>query len=272
MNDKIDPENQLLGVTAKAVSGALKNHDVIEAGRIFGKSALIIAETVQTALLPLAALNYGAEKAKEYFEKKFERDISERLQSIPVEDIVQPKASIAGPALQGLAFSHEEDELKNLYLGILANAMDNRPSSYVHPAFIEVVKQLSSDDVFNLNVILRHDVAHELIEVHVSEPNLFGFKIVLRHVMNLLHVETNEATENPLFPTYVDNWIRLGLVKVDYDRRAAGPNSYNWVEQRPEILRLRKESDHQGFHVKIVRGTLTVTDFGKSFAKAVGLI
>nr|WP_115116514.1 Abi-alpha family protein [Serratia marcescens] len=81
-----------------------------------GESALIVTSTVKNCLLPLAALNFGFEKARCYFSEKFQTDISKKTENISKDDIIEPKASIVGPALQGLAFSHDEDDLKELYL------------------------------------------------------------------------------------------------------------------------------------------------------------
>jgi hypothetical protein len=44
-------------------------------------------------------------------------------------------------------------------------------------------------------------------------------------------------------PCWVDNWIRLGLVSVDYDKELVGEALYDWVERRPEVLALAAEND-----------------------------
>lgn len=94
------------------------NPNVKEAGNNLGKTALTITKTINNALLPLAAINYSFDKAKNYFANKFQEDISTKASKIPQEDIIEPKASIAGPALQGLAFTHEEENLKDMYLSL----------------------------------------------------------------------------------------------------------------------------------------------------------
>src|SRR5574340_702468 len=95
-----------------------------------------VTKAINTALLPIAALNFGIERARIYFEKHFASDLSAKANSIPPQQVVEPKASVAGPALQGLAYSHDEADLKELYLNRLAASMDGRVSDKVHPAFV----------------------------------------------------------------------------------------------------------------------------------------
>src|SRR4051812_17388195 len=103
-----------IAVLGEVIKAAGDNPDVKAAGAQLGKTALTITKTINNALLPLAAVNFAFEKAKAYFAGPFQDDMAEKAASIPEEDIIEPKASIAGPALQGLAFAHEEANLKAL--------------------------------------------------------------------------------------------------------------------------------------------------------------
>ena len=106
-------------------------------------------------LIPLAAVNFGIQKAKEYFTQKFSIEFSDVISDIPEEHLIDPKPSIAGPALQGLAFSIDENELKNLYLQLLKTAVDGRVFEKAHPSFVEVIKQISNLEAINLMRLLR---------------------------------------------------------------------------------------------------------------------
>jgi hypothetical protein len=73
-------------------------------------------------------------------------------------------------------------------------------------------------------------------------------------------------------PALIDNWSRLGLVEVDYSRRLTETTSYDWVEQRPETVRLKKELETDTQKVTQQMGILVRTQFGTRFASAVGLL
>jgi len=78
--------------------------------------------------------------------------------------------------------------------------------------------------------------------------------------------------ENPRLPAMIDNWSRLGLVEVDYNQHLTDAASYEWVEQRPEVVRLRQERDTETVKVTHQKGILIRTQLGLRFAAAVGLL
>ena len=67
----------------------------------------------------------------------------------------------------------------------------------------------------------------------------------------------------------VDNWVRLGLVKVAYDRTLVS-DDYSWVETRPEFISHRNKVTAQGT-VTYRQGCMRATAWGMRFAQAVGL-
>jgi hypothetical protein len=68
--------------------------------------ALTIAKAINVVLLPIAAINFGYERARDYFQSRFESDLREKLADVPSDDVVEPKPPLAGPVMQGLAFSN----------------------------------------------------------------------------------------------------------------------------------------------------------------------
>lgn len=246
---------------------AKNDSNTISASKNFGESIVIISQTVKNCLLPLAAVNFGIEKSKLYFEKNFKKDLEEKTQSIPAENIVEPKASIAGPALQNLAFSHEEANLKDMYLNLISSAMNSEKADDTHPAFVEIIKQLSSLEAQILAVYLKNGSPQPIgiTQYHKKNDGLMfeGNK----HILALTKGSVNYYNKN--IPSYVDNWIRLGLVEVRYDR---------WVkEDRYETLKLRDEYINDKlqlgdeYNKDLCKGIIQRTTFGEQFASIVGL-
>jgi hypothetical protein len=111
-------------ITSDIVRLARDNPDAKEAGRYVAQSVNILANTLHTVLLPLSAVNFGVKKFAEYMTSKFEKELSDVTAHIPPEHLVSPKPSLAGPTLQSLTFAFDEPNLKDLYLRLLATAMD----------------------------------------------------------------------------------------------------------------------------------------------------
>ena len=138
----------------RVVKAAGENAQAREAAQNLGQAAVTITKTINTALLPLAAVNFAFEKARNYFSGNFQGDLLDRTKDIPLESVVDPKASIAGPALQGIAFAQDEPNLKAMYLSLIATAMDSRVAETAHPAFVEIIKQLEGEEARLLGSVL----------------------------------------------------------------------------------------------------------------------
>jgi len=271
IDDSIKTATSGVALVGEIIKAAGDNPNVKEAGQNLGQTALTITKTINNALLPLAAVNFAFDKARVYFSEKFQQDISQKASAIPPEQIIEPKASIAGPALQGLAFTHEEANLKDMYLSLLATAMDGRVASEAHPAFVEIIKQLDSEEANLIRGVLQSPSAIAIVEVRVTTVGEQGWVTLATHLLNLTSLETSSPVENPKIPAMVDNWVRLGLVDVDYAKHLKAADSYAWVENRPEVARYRQEHESETRKLSFANGVIVRTALGVQFAKAVGL-
>lgn len=271
IDDSIKTATSGVALVGEIIKAAGDNPSVKEAGQNLGQTALTITKTINNALLPLAAVNFAFDKARVYFAEKFQEDISKKASTIPLEQIIEPKASIAGPALQGLAFTHEEANLKDMFLSLLATAMDGRVASEAHPAFVEIIKQLDSEEATLIRGVLQSQNAIAIVEVRLTTVGEQGWRTLATHLLNLKNVETSLPVEIPKTPAMVDNWVRLGLVDVDYVKHLNVADSYVWVEDRPEVARYRLKYESETRKVTFANGIIMRTALGIQFAKAVGL-
>lgn len=247
------------------------NPNVKEAASNLGQTAVTITKTINNALLPLAAVNFAFDKARTYFNGKFQNDLAAKAAAIPAESVVEPKASIAGPALQGLAFTHEEPNLKDMYLSLLATAMDGRVSNTAHPAFVEMIKQLDAEEANLIRGVLRSPAAIPIVQIRATEVGSEGYLILATHLLEVRRPD-GVPVENTRVPAMVDNWIRLGLVTVDYVAHIVDASRYGWVEARPEVVRLRADHPTEKWTLTHQKGYIERTRLGSQFAAAVGLV
>jgi hypothetical protein len=260
-----------VSLVGEVIKAAGDNPDVREAASNLGQTAVTLTKTINNALLPLAAINFAFDKARAYFAGQFQQDLAGRASAIPQEQIIEPKASIAGPALQGLAFTHEEANLKEMYLSLLATSMDGRVAADAHPAFVEIIRQLSSEEAGLIRGALQSLSAIPIVEVRLTTVGQKGWHVLATHLLNLTDTESKQPTENSRIPAMVDNWLRLGLVDVDYSKHLMDESSYAWVEQRPEVVRYRQVHENEQTKLRFANGVIQRTALGIQFAKAVGL-
>ena len=265
MTDGTKDAERVFGVATKIVELASDSPELSEAGHTFAKSALTIAKAIDNVLVPIAAVNFAFDKARVYFETKFKKDMEAVTEDIPAEKIIEPSASVAAPALQGLAFSHEEPDLKSMYLNLLGTAMDARRARSAHPAYAEVIRQLTADEARMFNDIKGY--GRQLPVVTLMGQDHIGYGTVLKDIIDMRNQETDEQVAVALLnvPSMIDNWLRLGLISITYDLRLIASGSYDWVETRPEYVEL----DRKYRKVVVKQGILELSSFGKSFADAV---
>ena len=260
-----------VSLVAEIIKAAGDDPKVKEAAGNLGQTAVTLTKTINNALLPLAAINFAFDKARAYFSGQFQQDLAQKAATIPPENIIEPKASVAGPTLQGLAFTHEEPNLKEMYLNLLATAMDSRVAAVAHPAFVEIIRQLDSEDARLIRGALQSRSAIPIVQILSKKKEGSGYTVLLRHLLNLTDTVTGAAAEDARLPAMVDNWIRLGLVEVAYDKFLTTAERYAWAEQRPEFIRLCQEHNSDERKVEFQKGMLDRTDLGVQFAKAIGL-
>jgi hypothetical protein len=271
LDDEIKTVKEGVAVVGEIIKAAGDNPNVKEAGNNLGQTALTITKTINNALLPLAAINFSFDKARAYFSEKFEKDLSEKADKIPLEDIVEPKASIAGPTLQGLAFTHEEENLKDMYLSLLATAMNGKTSEDAHPAFVEIIKQLTSEEAHLLKSVLTSSGPIPISEVRLKENGKKEWNTLLKHLINISDSKTGQPVENQRYPSMIENWIRLGLIEVNYSQHIADKKAYDWNNTRPELNDLRSKYENETKKIIFQNGVLERTALGEHFAKAVDI-
>lgn len=261
---------QGLSIARELLAAAGEDPNVQKAGSNLGQSALTVTKAINNALLPLAAINFAFDKARQYFATRFEQDISSVVSGIPSEHVVEPRPAVAGPALQGLAFTHEEPNLRDMYLNLIATAMDGRVSESAHPAFVEIIKQLDPAEADLLRLVIDKPTPLPIVQVQRSTTN-GGYHVLLSHLINSRGENDNPVVLRRL-PAMVDNWVRLGLVEVSYDRHLVGDLQYQWVEKRPEFLALREQHRPDPPQLSYEKGIMQSTALGQQFAEAVGLV
>jgi hypothetical protein len=266
-NEVFDSVKGATGALSEIVRMAGKDPQAKAAAANVGAIAVTVTQAVKNVLLPLAAFNYGIDKAKAYFsDGAFEEDLKKKASHIPIDLIIEPKAAIAGPALQAMVFASDEPPLKDMYLNLLATAMDSRFASQAHPAFVEIIKQISSDEAEPLRNILTYQNPIPIAELHAKSKVNSSYDVVARHVLNVMDHERTEHVEIDALEAKVDNWIRLGLVSVQYVTPLTGGTRYAWVKNR--ILVGRNQAEWTAAYVP---GSMTASQFGRQFARAAGL-
>jgi hypothetical protein len=232
------------------------------AAKELSKGFLTVAKTINVVLSPLAGVVYGYDKIRDRFFPKIE----ERLKNVPPENIITPKISVAGPIMEALRYTGSEEALSDLYANLLATSMDKDTATKAHPAFTEIIKQLTPDEA-KIVGLFSSRVRIPLIDIKRHYINKTGYVVFFHNHSNLAEMAGCEHPD--LVPTYIDNLCRLGLTDIPNGQHLTDPGIYDQLENSEFSMKSKIviESD-ANYKCKFDRKGLRVTVLGYQFANA----
>lgn len=214
-----DSNSNSVSETINAVSGLVEKIPIYDdlvrpAAKQAGKTLETVGRTVNAALIPIRGVVWGIEKIEEFVNKS----VSSKLKNTPVEDIVTPRITIAGPALEALRFTGDEITLREMYSNLLANAMDKKTEDHVHPSFVEIIKQLLPQEAKLLEILSKEDqypVVCKSNRRHTIRGGwAFGEGIDSSEVKRIFIEKYKSAVDDININTAFDNLCRLQLLQV----------------------------------------------------------
>jgi len=193
----------------------------------------------------------------EYAIKETELLLEEKLKRIPEEKIVEPEPYVAVPALQQLSYSFNSEELRELYANLLASSMNTDTKLDVHPAFVDIIKQLTPDEAKLLGYFSKQQVI-PAVSVHLKATEGKGYTVIerIRVIIpdNVLFVPQNVEV-------YIENLIRLKLLDIPSGIHYTTDSLYAPLEETASYTGPAKD------HIEFERKVINITSFGKQFIK-----
>lgn len=178
--------------TAKELGTAM-----VPAGNELGKAAVTLTKSINLALAPLAALVWGFEQVQEIV---FPR-LAEKFKS-KMHRLVQPNLVVAGPTVEALKFAGHDPIVREMYINLLATAMDAESFQKAHPAFVEIGRQLLSDEARLLNWL----AVRGSMQVKIDQSNSTASAVKE-------FAEPAACAISGMIWVYIDNLQRVGLVR-----------------------------------------------------------
>lgn len=225
----------------------------------------LIPRAIRAKLLPCEKWILNCE----YELEETKRLLEHRLEKCQPEQIVSPEPYVAVPALQGISYSIDSEDLRKMYANLLAKSMYEPTKESVHPAFVEMIKQMSPHDAKLLKLIYEAD--------HLPIINLIA-KIDHYTEKMKLHTGFTTLKEVPHFTQWTEidyldqltslgNLERLGLIKIDTDHVLTDDDLYLPVRNTP-LYKEIKEGLQKEYPDKIIdeiRGIIQKNQLGYSF-------
>lgn len=230
--------------------------------------------TISTGLNDLLRLVFG--KLHFFTEAKYARwehdlrdyigSLNKKLDAIPIDQRLEPKTSLIGPALDVSQYYIEEEELREMFAKLIASSMNIQTANVVHPSFTEIIKQLSVIDAQVLSS-LNHIVSNFPVgKIQVSEkdkPNSFIHTGYNSLILSRLISPTNDTAQ---ITRALNNFQRLGLIQIDFMNHFTNLTVYDpFMEQEVYKQAVNKFEKELGMTVTLGKGNVTFTQLGKDF-------
>lgn len=217
-----------------------------------------LSSTINVLLAPISWAVYGFKQIDNSVKSKLE----EKLSVTPIEELKEPDPNIVIPAYEALRYTLDKEQLKNMYINLIANSMKISTSNSVHPAFVEVIKQLSVFDAELLKKIFSNSVTTiPKIKIRLQKSEIESAGIdVCNIVINpnyysfcLYHDE---------YTVSLENLERLKIIAINDYTKLLAPNIYTDIENSIDIEYLSSQSKEFP-HVEFIYGSISLTGFGK---------
>ncbi|MGP1626745.1 MAG: DUF4393 domain-containing protein [Aggregatibacter segnis] len=161
-----------------------------------------------------------------------------------------------------LVYLDNEPDLKKMFEDLLISTIDSTKTNINHPAYVEVLKQIDNQEAINLKLIFQDchtKLAIANINFSINEDGQY-----IPHDQYQLAPPYSDITRKE-----IENWERLKLIDIEMDIYLTDDSKYKYIED--EIAKVN-ETLTPPQKLELVKGTLSFTEFGKNFAKAVGII
>ena len=251
----------------------------------------VLLEAGKTMAIPFKAINWLAEVAKAYCvdkmanTEKLKNCVQKRIESIPDEELREPPKNIVVPAILSNSYTDSE-ELRLMYANLIANSMNKQQKHSAHPAFVEIIKQLTPSEALLLKSsnILTHTTPicqiryqkkssfnnlphHNLASNHIIREFNEGVTALKYYIPSLKHIPVQDLQ------IMMDNFIRLNLVEVLTGKISINKDSYIDFYKDEFNIELehsyasQNEDQWKDYELAHVLYVMAPTDFGRSFYK-----
>ena len=152
---------------------------------------------------------------------------------------------IAGSVLEGLRYLEEENIISELFVNLLARAIDKERVSEAHPAFASIISQLSPDEAVIIFYLNKEQRSFKQYSKYHQSTSTFDPREVVENSFPL-----NELVYPENYSMYMDHLHSLNIGGI-------------WQYGNQESI--IKNGIQIGVNIK---SYAQLTDFGKLFSKA----
>jgi len=201
-----------------------------------------LESTTKAARWIIAPLDYLAAQNDRY-----QRFLERVASKVPENRRIEAHPQIAGPSLDGLRYVPEDSIIAELFINLLARAIDKERVNEAHPAFHQIIAQLSPDEALVIYQLRRESYEYRTYAQYFADTNTFSPRQVID---NDFPISALVMPDN--FSLYMDHLHSLNLAGI-------------WQIGNQEPIHEGSPPVQTGVNISSLA---QLTPFGQLFAKA----
>ena len=221
-----------------------------------GKLISLIPKTINAALAPLRI--WIAQR--EYNVAETEKLLNQKLEKADYAKIVSPEPYIAVPTIQAISYCMDSKELRELYANLLAKSMYSETKEFVHPSFIEIIKQMSPLDAVVFRTIMERE-ANPLITLIIKDRRDQSYEMIATNITDI------DTAPQEMVGISIDNLIKQNLISVNHNGYYTDEKIYDSIFEteyfRQQMTLNCDRAD--GLQFSHIKQTIEVTNLGRMF-------
>ncbi len=190
--------------------------------------------------------------------------VREKAEKIPEEKLTEPEPYVAIPATQQLSYCYDSEALREMYANLLVSSMNTDTKAYVHPAFVDIIKQLSPDEAKLLHTITDPNSYYPVMDLELELGKDKGKLPLLRNFSNI----GREICDYPeQICSYLENLDRMKIIELFDDIHVMQDDRYEPIRKDPYYIKIRSINAEEPFKVLQKKHCFHLTNFGYSLIK-----
>lgn len=202
--------------------------------------------------------------------KQFAEEIRNKNDQIPVENRDSSKIGLAIKAIEEARYQLNEDDVRQMYVNLIASTVDNRKNSIVNPRLATVVSQFGIKEAKLMKEIyLSDNRSLPTSEIWAFAKDLrYNYKLSQRYVF--IH---NKPTLQ--YHSSIDILKSLGVINATNKRKLTTGNSEQNYKIMKDIIQASKDYKsmkdvlNENEYLEYMSSYITLTDFGRDLCHCI---
>jgi hypothetical protein len=214
--------------------------------------------------LVFGGITQSAEKRKLKYAvdlKKFEEELYAKIDLIPVDRRIEPDMQVVAPSLEAAKYCVEHEELRKMFVNLIASSMNTDTAHNAHPSFAYIIKQMSPIDAENF--ILFEKSILPIVDYNCYSNKSKSTATIIKNVF----LENPKRTD--LFQQSISISVlqQLGLISTIYDHYLINDTLYKpfYEAEFYNSTKTNFNNDPKNIRLDVHKEYAKITNFGVLF-------